>query len=102
MRHSLPVAPGIFTAANRKQKEGRRQQRLCRHSCICPTTASPAFPPPPFFFAYFVPLQFCFYLLHWAACGFWYVALQQGGGANSRTWVAMEAEMLGESSPLEL
>jgi hypothetical protein len=47
-------------------------------------------------------LQFCFYLLHWAACGFWYIALQQGGGANSRTWVAQEAEMLGQSSTLEL
>lgn len=47
-------------------------------------------------------LQFCFYLLHWAACGFWYVALQQGGGENKRTWVAQEEQMLSGSSTVEL
>lgn len=47
-------------------------------------------------------LQFCFYLLHWAACGFWYVALQQGGGDNKRTWVAQEEQMLSGSSTVEL
>ncbi|WIA21138.1 hypothetical protein OEZ85_005449 [Tetradesmus obliquus] len=31
----------------------------------------------------------CFYLLHWAACGFWYIALQEGH--HEMTWVAQEA-----------
>uniref|UniRef100_A0A383VF86 Cyclic nucleotide-binding domain-containing protein n=1 Tax=Tetradesmus obliquus TaxID=3088 RepID=A0A383VF86_TETOB len=31
----------------------------------------------------------CFYLLHWAACGFWYIALQEGH--HDMTWVAQEA-----------
>jgi hypothetical protein len=46
--------------------------------------------------------QFCFYLLHWAACGFWYVALQEGAEKNSKTWVAQEAQMLSGSSTIEL
>jgi hypothetical protein len=46
--------------------------------------------------------QFCFYLLHWAACGFWYIALQQGAGDNKRTWVAQEEQMLSGSSTIEL
>ena len=53
------------------------------------------------FLSIFLP-QFCFYLLHWAACGFWYVALQEGAEKNSKTWVAQEAEMLSGSSTIEL
>lgn len=47
-------------------------------------------------------MQFCFYLLHWAACGFWYIALQQGAGGNKKTWVAQEEQMLSGSSTIEL
>lgn len=45
--------------------------------------------------------QFCFFLLHWAACGFWYVALQEGP-SNKKTWVAAEADMLDGSTTVEL
>eukprot|EP00775_Hariotina_reticulata_P003995 gene3995-4246_t len=43
---------------------------------------------------------FSFYLLHWAACCFWYIALQEGQGP--KTWVAQEQEMLSGSSTIEL
>lgn len=65
----------------------------CCPCCFAPAAGRPAVLP---------LLQFCFFLLHWAACGFWFVALQEGGSANSRTWVAQELQMLDGSSTIEL
>lgn len=47
-------------------------------------------------------LQFCFFLLHWAACGFWFVALQEGLHTNKKTWVSQQSEMLDGSTTVEL
>eukprot|EP00775_Hariotina_reticulata_P002549 gene2549-2852_t len=43
---------------------------------------------------------FSFYLMHWAACTFWYIAWQEGQGP--RTWVAREQEMLSGRTTIEL
>eukprot|EP00882_Tetradesmus_deserticola_P017965 GHRQ01019276.1.p1 GENE.GHRQ01019276.1~~GHRQ01019276.1.p1 ORF type:complete len:511 (+),score=215.89 GHRQ01019276.1:178-1533(+) len=42
----------------------------------------------------------CLYLLHWAACGFWYIALQEG--QHDMTWVAQEADILQGKSTAEI
>lgn len=45
-------------------------------------------------------VQFAFFLLHWAACGFWYIALQEG--AHENTWVGQEAQVLSGRTTVEL
>jgi hypothetical protein len=44
--------------------------------------------------------QLCVFLLHWAACGFWYIALQEG--QHEMTWVGQEADIINGRSTIDL
>jgi hypothetical protein len=49
----------------------------------------------------FLPcLQLCFFLLHWAACGFWFIALQEGH--HEMTWVGQEAAIIQGKNTIDL
>lgn len=45
-------------------------------------------------------MQLCFFLLHWAACGFWYIALQEGH--HEMTWVVQEAATIQGKGTVDL
>jgi hypothetical protein len=44
--------------------------------------------------------QLCLFLLHWAACGFWYIALQEG--KHEMTWVGQEAAIIQGKNTFDL
>eukprot|EP00879_Flechtneria_rotunda_P011052 GHRR01011548.1.p1 GENE.GHRR01011548.1~~GHRR01011548.1.p1 ORF type:complete len:827 (+),score=254.22 GHRR01011548.1:335-2815(+) len=44
-------------------------------------------------------LTFSFFLLHWAACGFWYIAIQEG--AHEMTWIGQENAILNGKTTAE-
>jgi len=45
-------------------------------------------------------LQICFFVVHWAACGFYYIAKQGGFAATS--WVGAAGDWIGGATTIEL
>jgi hypothetical protein len=44
--------------------------------------------------------QICFFVVHWAACGFYYIAKQGGFAATS--WVGAAEDWIGGANTIEL